>query len=129
MKKLTAILLFAAASCLAQPFSFTNLYMGSGTNTGTGDNLHTAGPKINNNFFFVTNLLARMDWGTGTTATDGTTTNSFRWTYSNSPVVIAIQTGNFSVTNAVTNITTTNFIYRATKAAVTFNWFSAERIP
>ncbi len=130
MKKLTAILLFAAASCLAQPFAFTNLWMGTGTNTGTGDNLHTAGPKINNNFYFITNLLARMDFGQGTTETDGTFTNSFRWTYSNPPTVIACQVGgNLSTTNAVTNVTTTNFVYRATKAGVVHNWFSIERIP
>jgi hypothetical protein len=128
MKKLISILMLAACSCSAQ-FAFTNVFLGVTNNDGTGDNLRLAFQKTTTNTYFVTNLLARMDFGTGTTEADGTVTNSFRWTYSNAPVVIAIQTGNFSTTNAIASTTTTNFIYRATKAAVTFNWFAVERIP
>lgn len=56
MKKLICIFLFLAINASAQ-FPFTNIFLGTTTNDGTGDNLRFLLGKVNTNSYYLTNAI------------------------------------------------------------------------
>ncbi len=63
--------------------------------------------------------------GSGTTAADGTQTNTFDTAFSAAPKISVVQTGvALSVTNSITSITTSNFVYVPFKAAVAYHYIA-----
>lgn len=65
-----------------------------------------------------------IDSGSGTTEADGTYTNTFNITYSAAPTVFVQVTGGLTavLTNAVSDVTETNFVINLGASSATYDW-------
>ncbi len=98
MKKLLSLLLLATCLCARGQFALTNIYMGVGTNTGTGDRLNVAFPKVNTNFWYVTNLVTVVS--NSFIATSSQVNWALNTLYSNSTDRLQTVSGSTVFTNA-----------------------------